>query len=306
MLNKLKILAPDQFENLVFEVVKARGLKNVVWRTPGADGGRDIEGSSVDVDLSGATDTRKWYVECKRHKSTLDWPTVRSKIAYAESNDADFLLIVTTANPTPPCETEIQKWNMAKRRPQIRFWRGYDLPNIIRAVPHVATMFGLSLSDSAADSSLIPLAEVATRISQTSYVRNYFDVSDISAIETAAAISELFSVRLKDLKDFAKPVPGPTVRTAHLFDWLSVDCSLSSWDETSLRAIVSFLKYEFQASNATLSDHSNALALAFQNPRPECKNGLPKDRDIISFWARISASRHDQSNVWLLERLPYA
>jgi hypothetical protein len=75
----------------------------------------------------------------------LDWPTVRGKIAYAESNDADVLLVATTANPTPQCETEISKWNAAKRGPQIRFWRGYDLPNIVRGVPHIATIFGLAI-----------------------------------------------------------------------------------------------------------------------------------------------------------------
>lgn len=135
-------LSPEQFENLIFECVRARGMTNVVWRTPGADGGRDIEGRVQEIDLSGASESRLWYVECKRYNSSLDWPTVRGKVAYAESNNADVLLMATTTNPSPQCENEINKWNLMNRRPIIRFWRGYDLPNIIRGYPHISLMFG--------------------------------------------------------------------------------------------------------------------------------------------------------------------
>jgi hypothetical protein len=35
-------LTPTEFENLVFDLLISRGMVNVAWRTPGADGGRDI------------------------------------------------------------------------------------------------------------------------------------------------------------------------------------------------------------------------------------------------------------------------
>lgn len=213
--------------------------------------------------------------------------------------------MATTSNPSPQCESEISKWNSQKRRPQIRFWRGYDLPNIVRGVPHIATMFGLVGNVVEANNSLIPLAEVATRIAQTSYTRNYFNQSDTTSIETVAAVSELFSVRLKDIRDFSKPVSGPKVGKGKMFDWLDVQCDLPDWEDTPLRAIVSFLRYEFQSGEAVLTAINNRLELKLTQTPKDSYLGLPNDRSIISFWARIDTYFNDKSNTWVLERLPY-
>src|SRR5689334_4421657 len=103
ILDRIARLSPGQFENLTFDCMKAAGLKNVVWRTPGADGGRDIEGYAFDRDLSGQDVVQKWYVECKLYSSSLDWPTIWNKISYADAQGADFLLVVTNSNPSPTC-----------------------------------------------------------------------------------------------------------------------------------------------------------------------------------------------------------
>ena len=99
-------LPPDQFENMTFDLLHAAGLKNLVWRTPGADGGRDIEGTFSAIDFSRHYQNQSWYIECKRYSNSIDWPTVWSKISYADVKGADFLLLVTNANPSPSCETE--------------------------------------------------------------------------------------------------------------------------------------------------------------------------------------------------------
>lgn len=304
ILQRIKALAPEQFENLIFECLRARGMKNVIWRTPGADGGRDIEGVMLEADISGATDVRRWYVECKRYSTTLDWPTVRGKVAYAESNDADFLLVATTANPTPQCENEISKWNAGNHRPQVRFWRGYDLPNIIRGVPHIAAIFGLGDNRTQADAALIPLAEVVMGLAQASYAQSYFSGDKSSSSETVAAISELFGVRLRDLRDFGRAVVGPGARGCKLFLWLHVNANLDGWEDTSLRAVLSFLRYEHQADTGILTNDGEDLILSLAGVRPEYKDGLNADREIVSFWARISASCLTE-NTWVLRRLPY-
>ena len=85
LVDKLKALTPGQFENLVYDLVTSAGLRNAVWRTPGSDGGRDIEGEMATTDFSGFHTITKWYVECKRYAASVDWPTVWEKIAYADS-----------------------------------------------------------------------------------------------------------------------------------------------------------------------------------------------------------------------------
>ncbi|HDZ9489188.1 TPA: restriction endonuclease, partial [Vibrio cholerae] len=82
-------LSPEQFESMTFDIVTALGLRNAVWRTPGSDVGRDIEGNYYISDLSGLYQKQKWYVECKRYAKSVDWPTVWNKIAYAETHSAD-------------------------------------------------------------------------------------------------------------------------------------------------------------------------------------------------------------------------
>jgi hypothetical protein len=94
-------LSPYQFENLTYDLLQAAGLKRLVWRTPGSDGGRDIEGLYTAIDFSSYHYTQKWYIECKRYSSSIDWPTVWNKIAYADARKVDFLLLVTNSNPSP-------------------------------------------------------------------------------------------------------------------------------------------------------------------------------------------------------------
>ena len=280
-------------------------MENLVWRTPGADGGRDIEGETYHADISGSFIGQKWYVECKHYSTSLDWPTVRNKVAYAESNDADVALIATTSNPSPKCESEISKWNALKKTPLIRFWRGYDLPNIVRGVPHIGAMFGLGVSEALSIASLIPLAESLSKVSQAAYSNAHFESHNADTIEVAATISELFAVRLRDLRDFGKPVPSPRVSTKPLFPWLSVEGSLTSWIESDVRAALSFLRYEFQAKKMQVVVGEDRLECTLVGRRDELGRGLIRDEQVISFWSRIKFVETDDRDRWYMEQLPY-
>jgi hypothetical protein len=107
LLKALLAMRPVSFENLVYDIVTSAGLANGVWRTPGADAGRDIEGIARSVDFSGYFVSDRWYVDCKRYSASVPWPTVWEKAAYADSHSADVLLIVTTATLSPQCKTEV-------------------------------------------------------------------------------------------------------------------------------------------------------------------------------------------------------
>jgi hypothetical protein len=297
-------LHPRQFENLTYECLRALGMKNLVWRTPGSDGGRDIEGYVYLNDMAGFSEQQKWFVECKRYKNSISWPTVWEKIAYAVSNDVDILLVSTTSNPSPQCENEISKWNLAKRRPVIRFWRGYDLANLVRSLPHIGGMFGLSNDVRDLETSLLPLAQLVAKTANSAYTRIYFSASDTKAIETTASISELFAERLRNMREFGHPVPGFKVTANRMFDWLSVDGDLAGWEDVPLRAMISFLSYEFHARSAHISGDSAHLIVKFEGSRGDCADGLPTDRDLVSFWSKILAQQQ-QGGIWKLEKQEY-
>lgn len=52
-------MPPTSFENLVYDLASSAGLRNAVWRTPGSDEGRDIEGEITTIDFSGYYATTK-------------------------------------------------------------------------------------------------------------------------------------------------------------------------------------------------------------------------------------------------------
>ena len=108
-------LSSTEFENLIFDLVKIKGAENVSWRTPGADGGRDIDSYIYETDFSGVVHPKKWYIECKRYASSVDWPTIYSKLAYAVSNNADYLLMCSTSKYTPIALNEVEKHNELHR-----------------------------------------------------------------------------------------------------------------------------------------------------------------------------------------------
>src|SRR5262249_18026984 len=92
LVGALKKLPPGEFENLAYDLLFLSGVQNLRWRTPGADGGRDLEGEVAVIDFSGETFRQRWYIECKRYAKSVDWPTVYEKLTVALNHQADFLL----------------------------------------------------------------------------------------------------------------------------------------------------------------------------------------------------------------------
>lgn len=122
LIERIAALDPREFEHLTFDLLAIEGVRNLIWLAPGADGGRDIQGDVLRLDLSGAATLERWYIECKRYSSSVDWPTLYMKLAYAVNHNADYLLLCTTAFLSPRCKDEVQSYNLARRRPLIRYW----------------------------------------------------------------------------------------------------------------------------------------------------------------------------------------
>lgn len=137
-------LKDREFEHLIFDLLTLLGVKNVVWRTPGSDGGRDLEGEFVSRDFSGNFRIETWFIECKVRKASLSWPDVYEKISYAENRGADHLLVCCSSSLSPKCKDEIQIHNLAKRRPTISFWDGADIVQRVELQPILAYKYRLS------------------------------------------------------------------------------------------------------------------------------------------------------------------
>ena len=305
MLDRISSLTPQEFENLTFDCVRAVGLRNVVWRTPGADGGRDIEGIAYTTDISGHEEVVKWYVECKRYSSSLDWPTVYAKVAYADVQNADVLLVCTNNNPSPVCETKIAEWNAAKRRPVIRFWRGYDLPALLRRYLHIAVSYGLVDDEKYTEASFLPLSLFIQKATQAAYGADQFGYSPSAALEAASSASELLSRNLSNLKTYGH-LPTIEVGDAKVdYPWVQQAGNASSWDGLGLRAVLASLRYmsNSDAIEVVINEKEATVSMTGGPARMALK--MNKDIEVIGLWGRVEVSLTAEHLVELRNRLQH-
>jgi hypothetical protein len=246
LLSALYGLTPTDFENVVYDLVSAAGLRNPVWRTPGADGGRDIEGDYPVIDFSGYHSLIHWYVECKRYDKSVDWPTVWAKIAYAENHRADCLLFVTTAALSPQCKTELTTRNAQRRRPEIRFWDATVIEQILLRYPSVLIKHGLSKDPRLAAISFLSLAQQSSKVTQSAYGLSETLSQENPALEAAAALSELLTVRMRDVETSGKMRVARFDRRQDEYEWLTASGDLSQLeqcDRYGLRAVLSLIRH---------------------------------------------------------------
>jgi hypothetical protein len=150
------------------------------------------------TDFSGFHAVTKWYVECKRYDSSVDWPTVWEKIAYADNQGADYLLVVTTASLSPLCKTELASWNARRRRPVLRFWEGVNLEQMLLHYPGVLVKYGLVADTKLVPASFMALAQQLSKVVQAAYGVSEVAEQENPALEAASALVELLTVRIRD------------------------------------------------------------------------------------------------------------
>jgi Restriction endonuclease len=168
LIARLKRLEPQEFENLTYDILFLSGVQNLRWRTPSADGGRDLEGAIAIIDFSGETVRQRWYIECKRYARSVNWPTVYEKLTVAMNHNADYLLFVTTSNFSVQCRDEVQRHN-EKRRVQIRIWPFYYLEQLLSVHGQVAVKYGLVSSPQALHVDFEKIMFELTKLAQSTY-----------------------------------------------------------------------------------------------------------------------------------------
>ena len=289
LIDALRALSPTQFENVVYDLVTSAGLRNVVWRTPGADGGRDIQGEMVSVDFSGYHMTLIWYIECKRYASSVDWPTVWQKISYADSHEADFLLLVTTTSLSPQCKTEVSTWNAKRRKPAVRYWDATSLEQILVNYPGILVKHGLAADNKLTPASFMSLAQQTSKVVQAAHGHSEMANHDNAALEAASALSELLTVRLRDAETGAKFIKSPFSPNVDSFEWLATSGEtkeLGVFDRHGLRAVLSLLRHVMgtTASAASILPREIRFALpANRIPNPSAMSFLTE----VAIWGDI-------------------
>ncbi|WP_439397645.1 restriction endonuclease [Bradyrhizobium sp. PMVTL-01] len=238
----LKRLHPEQFENLTYDILLLSGVQNLRWRTPSADGGRDLEGEVVSIDFSGHTDRQRWYIECKRYAKSVDWPTIYEKLTVAINHQADYLLLVTTANVSVPCRDEIQRHN-DRRGVQIRVWPFYYLDQLLTIHGQVAVKYGLVKSQQSLHVDFAKIIEELKKLAQATYAAAAFGQTPVDRITLLAALTELVSARIEDSRKHGRFVNDHFKPDRDTYDWCKpAPLPAANFDSTSLRAALATVK----------------------------------------------------------------
>lgn len=242
---KLRALHSTEFENLVYDLLVRRGLQNVRWRTPGADGGRDIEGTHSTVDFSGSFSVEQWYIECKRYRHAIGWPLLYEKIAYATNHDVNFLLLCTTATTSPRCKDEISKWNQAQHVPAIRIWERPDIERLLLNDAHLLSKYRLSPDSSPQGSVPIDLLRLLVRVANSVYGEQSLKAEPSSSVEFTAALSEMIDLQAEELTSSA-PLTSRSLRPDRdLYAWCNSNrtAAWADWDAYAVRTILCAIKF---------------------------------------------------------------
>ncbi|WP_414499618.1 restriction endonuclease [Zymobacter sp. IVIA_12111.31 C1] len=244
---ELLSLSSTEFENLTFDIVTALGLRNPVWRTPGSDKGRDIEGDYFISDLSGQYQRQKWYIECKRHSSSVDWPTVWNKISYAEAHNADILLFVTSSTLSPQALDQVEAWNSGNKKPIIRFWGAIDIYGKLNLYPQIAKKYGSKTELNSNIEVFVPSIEFLLKITNSLSP----DIAEVSQerLWLLHSFSELISRRISDTSgenaSYGFCFKGHA--ETDYFCWVdATKIKLQYFDKYSTRAILAYLFFIFK------------------------------------------------------------
>jgi Restriction endonuclease len=238
----LRRLAPNDFENLSYDILFLSGVRNLQWRTPSADGGRDLEGDLAVVDFSGEPVRQRWYIECKRYSRSLNWSTVHEKLAVASNHGADYLLFITTANFSPQCRDEVQLHN-AKRGLQIRIWPFYYLERLLTVHGQVAVKYGLIKINQALHVDFEQIILELMKLSQSTYAALEFGKTPYDRVALIAALTELISTRIDDTKKHGRFTVRRFKPDRDSYDWCKpTPLQATDFDASSLRAALASAK----------------------------------------------------------------
>lgn len=255
LLDQLVKISPMAFENVSYDLLASMGLVNLIWRTPGADGGRDIEGDLYKLDFSSSFIKERWYIECKRYSGSIDWPTVHGKLSYANNHGADYLLFVTTATFSPKCRDEVKEWNLKNKTPQIRCWPGYELEERLPKFPKILLKYGLISATPIQAPAFLDLTMQIAKATSSALGRDSLltESGENKELVFSAALSELLLARMQQFDSKKMTFAEPLILPIDAFDWVNFASDKYPFDRYAFRALLTLLHLVSKAQNIQVS-----------------------------------------------------
>lgn len=295
LLEQLVTISPTTFENVTYDLLSSMGLVDLVWRTPGADGGRDIEGDIHKLDFSSTHIKERWYVECKRYSNSIDWPTVHEKLSYADNHSADYLLFVTTATFSPKCTDEVAKWNRNKKFPQVRFWPGYELEERLSKFPKILLKHGLVSTAPIQAPAFLDLTMQIAKATTSALGRDSLMTvaTENKELTYSAALSELLLARMQQFDSQNRTFAEPLVLPTDAFEWTSFASDKYPFDRYAFRAFLTLLHLVSESQNIRVSEVIDQQVVIEADLFTVSESTATILR-MLAFWGHFEFELHDR------------
>ncbi len=99
----------SNFQNLVYDLLKALGFKEINQRGGGADGGRDLEACYTYKRPNGDEFKAKCWFQCKKQASGVSFNQIHEDITRASIQRVDEYYILSNSDTTPDCKDGLEK-----------------------------------------------------------------------------------------------------------------------------------------------------------------------------------------------------
>lgn len=99
----------SNFQNLVYELLKALGYGEIRQRGGGADGGRDLEAYYTYKRANGDEFKAKCWFQCKKQASGVSFSQIHEDITRASNQKVDEYYILSNIDTTPDCKDELER-----------------------------------------------------------------------------------------------------------------------------------------------------------------------------------------------------
>lgn len=141
----LGLVAPEEFEKLIYFLLDEMGMKNIEWRKGGSgisatDGGRDLECDFYMLCPDGAMRKERWWIEVKHRNKTLETSKIQKAIWNAQGvPDLDVIAIATNANISTKARDWIKSLKVHPKR--VIVWEGHNVEKLIYDHPTIIYKF---------------------------------------------------------------------------------------------------------------------------------------------------------------------
>lgn len=122
----------EQYEELVFTVLRSANPQQIKWRKGPGDKGRDIQVQFRRQGALGDEVNETYFIEVKHYQGGVSPSAFEGSLAWASVEQPQVLLIIVSSHLTTPCRDWLESWQ--RNNPKIRVpppWERKEIENEI-------------------------------------------------------------------------------------------------------------------------------------------------------------------------------